>query len=167
MNQNDEFLLSKINELERKIFELEKRVKTLEDEKMTASSIGPNETPSDENKTNTRTERYSFDGEMYKKNRLVLAVVSKYIETHHGITSDELAKAFPAREFKSSYACVMDISLIPEKQIKPVKRYFVDEPITLADGTKVAVCTQWGNNTKLFIDYVRNKYGYVIEPATL
>ncbi len=37
----------------------------------------------------------------------------------------------------------------------------------MADGTKVAVCTQWGGNTKLFIEYAKKKYGFEIEPAAL
>lgn len=167
MNQNDEFLLSKINDLERKLFEVEKRLKTLEDERTAPNRCDAEERKHDEEKPNTRTERYSFDGEIFKKNRLVLAVVKKYVEKNPSITISELVDAFPAHEFKSSYACVMDVNLIPEKQIKPVKRYFVDEPITLADGNKVAVCTQWGSNTRLFINYAKKKYGFVIEPAAL
>ena len=163
MKQNDEFLLSKINELERKLFELGKRVEILESQN---NKLGLGDSVFEESRQNTRIERYFFEGKVYKKSRLVLAVINKYVELHSGITVDELNKAFPAREFKSSYACVMDVDLIPEKQIKPVKRYFVDEPIVLADGTYVAVCTQWGNNTKLFIEYVINKYGFVIEPAS-
>ena len=167
MNQNDEFLLSKINELERKIFELEKKVKALEGESSAANPPYVNCAAPGEDKASTRTERYSFDGEVYKKNRLVLAVVNKYVKDNPGITAEELAEAFPAREFKSSYPCVKVANLVTLKQREPVKRYFVDEPISLADGTEVAVCTQWGPNTKFFIDYVTNKYGYVIEPVTL
>lgn len=163
MNQNDEFLLSKINELERKVFELEKRVKALEGEKNILDIVSPDETGLEEGLQNTRTERYIFDGNVYKKSRLVLAVIKKYVDQHPGITVDELNNAFPSRVFKSSYSCVMDVNLIPQKQIKPVKRYFVDETIQLNDGTNVAVCTQWGYNTKYFIEYVTKKYGFVIE----
>lgn len=162
--ENYEFLLLKINELERKNFELEARIKKLEEKSNTIIKI----TSKDNDnlvETNTRTERYMFNGNIYKKSKLVLAVIKYYIELNSNITLDELSKEFPSYEFKSSYQCVMDINLIPDKQKEPVKRFFIDDPIILRDGTNVAVCTQWGQNINLFIAYVTKKYGFVIEPV--
>ncbi len=167
MTQNYEFWLSKINELERKVFELEKKVNTLKGVREPRRTTRIDDDPHGEHRINTRIERYKFDGEVYKKSRLVLAVIKKYIETHPGITLDELNRAFPQHEFRCPFPCVMNVDNVTGRLLTPVKRYFVDEPITLSDGTNIAVCTQWGLNTRLFIDYVTENYGFEIEPTTL
>lgn len=157
---NYEFLLSRINELELKVFELESKVKELENSKQIEEHIKLNEV-----KPNTRIEKYLFDGKCYKKSRLVLAVINKYVKDNPNISAEELEQAFPSSEFKlSTFKCVIKDENIPAKHRKPVKRYFIDEDeIELKDGTMMAVCTQWGKeNIGLFIEYVE-KYGYVIK----
>jgi hypothetical protein len=158
MNTDYDFLLLKINELERKVFELEMKVNSFE--KANNDSI----TLDEEIKINTRIERYLFNGNVYKKSKLVLAVIKQYVVDHPNINASELIEAFPSKEFKlSTFSCVIELANIPSKHLNPVKRYFVSDDlvITLKDGTKVAVCTQWGTNINLFIDFVK-KYGYEI-----
>jgi hypothetical protein len=158
MNTDYDFLLLKINELERKVFELEMKVNSFE--KTNNDSI----TLDEEKKNNTRIERYLFNGNVYKKSKLVLAVIKQYVVDHPNINASELIEAFPSKEFKlSTFSCVIKLANIPSKHLNPVKRYFVSDDlvITLKDGTKVAVCTQWGTNINLFIDFVK-KYGYEI-----
>ena len=161
MSINYEYLLSKINELERKVFELELKVNKLENSTQTKQP-----TQEEEKKYNTRIERYLFEGNYYKKSRLVLAVINKYVYDHPNITAEELDEAFPSRKFKlSTFSCVKKFENIPANHKDPekVKRYFIDEDtlITLNDGTKMAVCTQWGTNIILFIEHVK-KFGYEI-----
>lgn len=163
MNLNEEFLMSKMNELEMKVFDLEKRVRMLEEminfqSKIQSEQISEN--------TNTRTEKYSFNGKIYKKSRLVLAVITEYVKMHPGISESELEQAFPGSAYKlTTYGCVRNIDKIASNyKDGPVKRYYIDEAIILNDGTKMAVCNQWGGNIQLFIKYVESKYGFKIEP---
>ena len=166
MNLNEEFLLSKINNLEKQLFELEKRVKDIEARNVVFTELVNNETIlAPENKPNTRIERYLFDGKDYKKSKLVLAVIKKYVSDHPDINAEELDAAFPRFEFKlGSFSCVKKFDEIPPNYLHPVKRYFIDEDqlIVLADGTKMAVCTQWGANIAYFIEFVK-RYGYQIK----
>lgn len=164
MNLNEEFLMSKMNELEMKIFDLEKRVRLLEN---MISSQDKTQIQQVAENTNTRIEKYSFDGNIYKKSRLVLAVITEYVKKHPGISESELEQAFPGSAFKlTTYGCVRNVDLIsPNYKDGPVKRYYIDEAIVLNDGTKMAVCNQWGGNIKLFIDYVKSEHGIEIDPV--
>lgn len=165
MSNSEKFLLSKINQLEQKVFELEQRIQRVEGSIKTYTQVSLFESTTGENvKTNTRTEKYLFDGKVYKKSKLVLAVIKKYVENNPNITAEELEREFSSREFNlSTFSCVKEVSSIPEKQLNPVKRYYTDEDsiITLVDGTQMAVCTQWGSNIGLFIEFVK-RYGVEI-----
>ena len=164
MSEIDGFLLSKINELERKVFELEKRLQAVEERKI-VKTVKPVFVVGEEEKVvNTRVERYLFNGESYKKSKLVLAVIKKFVKDHPGITESQLSGAFPSHECKCSYPIVKESTKIPVRHLEPVKRYFTDDEqlIKLADGTIIAVCTQWGQNIQNFIEFVK-KYGYKIE----
>ena len=158
MDKDVEYLLAKISELERRIFNLEKAISTGE-----LSDFVKGRIENKCNECNSRKIHYLFEGKSYKKSRLVLNVVKKFVESNPNISLKDLLKAFPSREFHTPYDCVMNLQELPEKYIKPVKRYFVDDPIILADGTSVVVCTQWGTNTTYFIEYVTQNYGYKIE----
>ena len=105
--------------------------------------------------------RYSLNGHgNYGKGRLVLAVIRSYVETHSGITYDGLMSAFPkqlrgVKNRHTFWGCINlkrdAVSLYAETGRK---RHFLedDEIITLADGTEVAVSSQWGDfNIDIFI----------------
>lgn len=164
MTETEEFLMSKINELEKKVFDLDKRVKSLEHPtKAVPASVQTTE-PALRAPRGKDTTRYILDGVEYKKNRLILATVSKYVKEHAGITAEELDRAFPSYEFKLvTFKCVAKLESIPENYKSPVKRYFIDDPIRLDDGTDVVVCTQWNATmTAMFVEYVNKNYGYNI-----
>ena len=119
--------------------------------------------------------KYTLDGEgAFGKGRLVLAVIRKFVAQHPSVTYDELRKIFPARlkGIKSETAFWGCVNL-KEDAIKLYKdtgkgRYFIgeNETIALADGTEVAVSSQWGSdNIDTFIDEVR-KHGFIIEPLS-
>lgn len=162
MNDKD-YLLLKISDLEKKLFELENRINQIED-----STSGNRKTQYTSFKKDTT--RYEFNGQVYKKSRLVLAVITQYVLEHPEISLKELQDVFPASEFNlGTYSCVKNINDISENQLKPVRRYFVDESevITMYDGTKAAVCTQWSiKNIILFIEHVK-KMGLTIKPYSM
>ena len=161
MKEMNDFLLSKINELEIKVFELEKRLKAVEDKNLEKST---SEVIKEETVVNTKVERYLFNGESYKKNQLVLAVIKKFVQEHPGVTESQLSSAFPAHECKCSYPVVKEEKAIPAKHKGDVPRYFIKSKhlIELDDGTVIAVCNQWGTNIPNFIECAK-KHGYKIE----
>jgi hypothetical protein len=111
--------------------------------------------------------KYMFDGRTYGKSRLVLAVVKKYVEDHHPATFDELEKAFPS-SIQGSLGVVRRIEDVSEKYKGNggVKRYFVDDIISLASGEQVIVCTQFGaHNTERFVEHAVNEFEYSIEKS--
>ncbi len=91
--------------------------------------------------------KYMFLGQIYGKNRLVLAVIKKFIEDNPNISYSELKNIFPNKIQGSQYGVFTNIddanSIINKTQHK---RHFVksNEVITLKDNTIIAVCTQWG-----------------------
>ena len=111
--------------------------------------------------------KYLFDGQTYGKSRLVLAVVTKYVQEHKPRTYDELEEAFPSR-IQGSLGVVRCINDVSDKYkgIGGVKRYFVNENeiIHLPSGEQVIVCTQFGaTNTEQFVEHATNTLGYTIE----
>lgn len=106
--------------------------------------------------------KYRFDGQIYCKSRLVLAVVKQYVADYNPHTFEELRQAFPD-ELEGSFAVVRLVEDVPDKYrgIGGVKRYF-DEIIRLASGERVLVSTQWGANIERFIEQAMFVLGYEI-----
>lgn len=95
--------------------------------------------------SNKDTTKYYFDGKVYGKGRLVLAVVKRYIELNPSTTFAELQRAFPAM-------CQGSIGVVATTEqanyiytVSGRKRHFLDhgDLIQLQDGP-VAVSNQWG-----------------------
>ncbi len=104
--------------------------------------------------------QYEFQGQVYNKRNLVLAVVTQYVQEHPQITLDALKQVFP--DFlHSSFGAVAPIEKALEKG---KKRYFLDERQVLrtGDNQTVAVCNQWGiGNIGPFLD-IATQLGYDI-----
>lgn len=108
------------------------------------------------------TTKYSIDGgEPLKKRRFVLAVVRKYVESHPGITYDELRERFPDRLSNSPlhgvfrpYKTIYD-KLDNQPDLR--KRFFLEEEdlIELYDGTKLTVYNQWGSHFPDFLEVAK------------
>lgn len=89
--------------------------------------------------------QYLFNGNMYGKGRLVLALVKKYVEDNPDVTFAELERVFP-KKLEGSWGVfdtvesAMDIFNRSKR-----KRHFLapDEIVQLQD-EKIVVCTQWG-----------------------
>lgn len=122
------------NEIE----QLKKRVELLENIVLQNQQ----QTKTDSTHTSGRDKtRYMFENKIYAKNRFVLAVVDKYVQENNP-TLDELRKVFD-KSLQGSLSVVETVE--NASKIKDAnKRYFMKNPITLCDGQKVAICTQWG-----------------------
>ena len=89
------------------------------------------------------TTKYMWEGNVYLKNRLVLAIVRDYAKRHPDITRRQLKTIFD-KTLQGSLGVVEDEE--PAKLRSDYdKRFFAkpDEALTLADGN-MYVCTQWG-----------------------
>ncbi len=110
--------------------------------------------------------KYRFNGTVYGKGRLVLAVVSTYVKEHPEVKFEELKSSFPNR-LQGSLGVVEDIAHISDAS-KRNRRYFSnpDEVIHLpAEDRTIVVCSQWGLNTREFIDHATGTFGYQIDEA--
>lgn len=149
-------------DLMNRVIELEKRVAKLEVEReesqkgITAeeSAAEGYEYDSDSKKgasyENVEIQRrdstkYIFNGVLYKKNRLVLAVVQKYVQDRRGnITCDDLKAVFP-KYLQGSLGVVEKKEIACQRGVDYERRYFTapQEVIKLSDG-EMYVCSQWG-----------------------
>ena len=123
---------------ELEIEELKKRVEQLE--KLLLVSSQPQTQRAEQG--NRDKTKYMFEGRVYPKNRLVLAIIKKYAEQNNP-TYEELNNVFN-KSLQGSLNVVepFDTAL---KISDASKRYFMkEEDILNVQNTKVVVCTQWG-----------------------
>lgn len=87
--------------------------------------------------------RYMFNGNVYLKNRLVLAVVKDYVAKNKGIACSQLKTVFD-KSLQGSIGVVESESVARQRKDYNV-RFFAkdDEILRLIDGNMV-VCSQWG-----------------------
>lgn len=110
------------------------------------------------------TTKYLFDGVVYPKNKLVLAVVKDYCSKHSDITSTQLLSKFD-KSLQGSLG-VLEIKEIAQRRIDYTKRFFTNEEdiIKTADNVVFYVCSQWGIiNLPRFLTYVTENLGYQIK----
>ncbi len=84
------------------------------------------------------TSEYWFNGATYNKRRLILAVVKYVVNESRCKEYKDLAKIFSGKILNRAIKKVEDISE------KSKRNYFMDDIIKMADGTNVAVCSDWG-----------------------
>ncbi len=108
--------------------------------------------------------KYEFDGNVLSKNRLVLAVINRHVESNPGITYSELEKVFP-KQLQGGWGCFTTIEDAQDVYDRTgYKRYFLkpEELIDIKD-SKIAVCNQWGlSRIKRFLKRAR-ELGYEIK----
>ena len=122
---------------EQEILNLKKRVEQLE--KLIIDTKPKKSEPSASNRDKTK---YMFQGKVYAKNRLVLAVIKNYVQQFNP-TFDELAKLFD-KSLQGSLG-VIELYSNAIKISDASKRFFLkDEDVIDLKDAKVAVCTQWG-----------------------
>jgi hypothetical protein len=85
--------------------------------------------------------KYMFEGKVFAKNQLVLAVVKAYLKNYPNTSYKDLTNAFS----KSLQGSLGVVALYDEVKHKPdaKKRYYINDILNLTD-TKAVVCTQWG-----------------------
>lgn len=108
------------------------------------------------------TTRYLFESNVYLKNRLVLAVVQKYVKEHHTISRAELKQVF-SKSLQGSMGVVENVEIASQRKDYDV-RFFTkeNEIIRLYDGN-MYVCNQWGVlNIPNFLK-AAEQLGYTIE----
>lgn len=112
--------------------------------------------------------KYSLNGGVPTwKNRTVLNTVCKLLKELPNATFRDICEFFP-KSLQGSYGVVATISDIEErcKQNKSEnRRWFLDpsDILTLADGTKFTVTTEWGDNFENFRKHVIREFGWTIE----
>lgn len=128
MNYEEEIL-----NLKKRIAELEKLVVG---EKL---NIEPLQKPQMQNRDKTK---YMFEGKVYAKNRLVLAIIRDYVSRHNP-TFAELCSVFD-KSLQGSLGVVKRYGEAQEIS-DAAKRFFMkdEDVVDLVDG-KAVVCTQWG-----------------------
>ena len=108
------------------------------------------------------TTRFIFEGNVYLKNRLVLAVVKAYVRDHPNVSRNELKSLFS----KSLQGSIGTVELAEIAQLRPdytVRFFTKDEEILHLDDGDMYVCTQWGFlNIPNFIKRA-TQFGYNIE----
>ncbi len=139
-------------EVEQEIIELKKRIEKLE-------SIVLGKVQCEEKPARDKT-RFLFDNKVLAKNRLVLAVIKKYVKENNP-DFEKLQQVFD----KSLQGSLNVIETVENaSRIKDAtKRYFMKDEIELKDGKKVVVCTQWGIFNIVKFEKIAESLGYMIQ----
>lgn len=134
----NELILDMLN----RIVKLEKEVELLKKEK-TPSEMISKETFMEERPQQRDKTRYMFNGNVYLKNKLVLAVIKDYVSKNEAITCNELKTVFD-KSLQGSIGVVEYESIAKQRKDYQV-RFFEkeDEILRLVDGN-ILVCSQWG-----------------------
>lgn len=144
-----------------RIVKLEKEVELLKKEKNSSELIAK-ETVVEERPVQRDKTRYMFNGNVYLKNKLVLAVIKDYVAKNQTTTCDELKMVFD-KSLQGSIGTVEYENIAKQRKDYQV-RFFVkdDEILQLLDGN-MFVCSQWGVlNISNFIKRAE-QLGYIIE----
>ena len=152
-----ELILDMLN----RIVKLEKEVELLKKEKTPSEEI-PKETFIEERPAQRDKTRYMFNGNVYLKNKLVLAIVKDYVSKNQAITCNELKMVFD-KSLQGSIG-VVEYEHIAKQRKDYHVRFFEkeDEILRLVDGNMM-VCSQWGVlNISNFIKRAE-QLGYKIE----
>ena len=152
-----ELILDMLN----RIVKLEKEVELLKKEKSKGEEI-PKETFVEERPVQRDKTRYMFNGNVYLKNKLVLAVVKDYISKNQAVTCGELKTIFD-KSLQGSIGVVEHEFVAKQRKDYQVRFFEKEEEILrLIDGNML-VCSQWGIlNISKFIKRAE-QLGYKIE----
>ena len=153
----NELILDMLN----RIVKLEKEVELLK-KGITPSKEIPQETFIEERPAQRDKTRYMFNGNVYLKNKLVLAVIKDYVSKNQTITCNELKTVFD-KSLQGSIG-VVEYEIIAKQRKDYQVRFFEkeDEILRLVDGNML-VCSQWGIlNISNFIKRAE-QFGYKIE----
>lgn len=133
-------MLSRIKQLESDVAELKKKSGSSEKTQEYGQAV---QSAQVEHTGKRDTTRYLFEGTVYPKNRLVLAVVKAYVRDNGKICRNELKQAFE-KSLQGSIGVVENAEIASNRGDYAV-RFFTNvyDVIRLRDGN-MFVCTQWG-----------------------
>lgn len=118
-----------------------------------------------EKKSKRDNTQYKFNNGIFRKNRLVLAFVSKFVEDNQTLIFSELKQIF-SDNLQGSTGVINEVEHVNEKyKNDDNKRHFMreNEILTSSDNIKFVVSTQWGiGNINNIINLAREK-GYEVE----
>jgi len=98
--------------------------------------------PTNNGRDNTK---YMLDGVRYGKNRLVLAIVKKYVVSYPDITAEELMLTFD-KSLQGSFGVVRTVQDVVHSYADSKRRFFLRPNEVIDTSTEqCAVCTQWGS----------------------
>ncbi|MBE5739182.1 MAG: hypothetical protein E7354_05600 [Clostridiales bacterium] len=124
---------------ELEILNLKKRIEELERIVLKTTVKEPTKVSEQTNRDKTK---YMFEGKVYPKNRLVLAIIKRYV-LENDTDYEKLSSVFD-KSLQGSLG-VVELYDNAIKISDAPKRYFMkDEDILILNNTKVVVCTQWG-----------------------
>lgn len=131
-------MLARIKQLESEVEKLKKKYDAVDKFSAENGQAFPSEIAGKRD-----TTRYMFEGAVYPKNRLVLAVVKAYVRDYFHLNKKDLKEAFE-KSLQGSIGVVEDVE-IARKRSDYTVRFFTNEKdvIHLIDGD-MYVCTQWG-----------------------
>ncbi|MBO5091285.1 MAG: hypothetical protein J6C61_02250 [Clostridia bacterium] len=154
-----ELILDMLN----RIVKLEKEIESLKSMNAKNASAFDEIAAFDEAKPQQRDKtRYMFNGNIYLKNKLVLAVVKDYISKNQTVTCGELKTIFD-KSLQGSIGVVEHEFVAKQRKDYQVRFFEKEEEILrLIDGNML-VCSQWGIlNISNFIKRAE-QLGYKIE----
>jgi uncharacterized protein YlzI (FlbEa/FlbD family) len=114
------------------------------------------------NKNIKDNTQYKFNEKFYGKGRLVLAIINDFIKNNQKYSYAEIESIF-YKEIQGSVGVVGKYEDIIEKYKNTEhKRHFLDDVISLNNGDKIVVSTEWGkDNISNFIKKAK-ELGYII-----
>lgn len=114
------------------------------------------------NDTGRDRTRYLFNGNVYLKNRLVLAIVTDYVQNHPNIMLDELKQVF-SKTLQGSIGVVESVNIAKTRNDYTVRFFTKEDDVLHLIDCDAYVCTQWGIlNIPNFVARAR-QLGYYIE----
>ena len=153
-----ELILDMLN----RIIKLEKEIDMLKGQVNRKETVDDSTNVLEEKSQQRDKTRYMFGGNIYLKNRLVLAIVKDYVSKKPAITCRELKTVFD-KSLQGSIG-VVEYEFIAKQRKDYQVRFFgkEDEIVRLSDGNML-VCSQWGIlNISNFIKRAE-QLGYQIE----
>jgi len=149
-------------EYEKVILDLLNRIVTLEEKMADLESITNSQLDAGASPNKKDTTKYQFEGRMFGKSRLVLAIVQSYLRKNPNINVSDLDSAFD-KSLQGSLGVVRELEEVRRNVSDYSKRFFTkpEEILTLQDGHCV-VCNQWRiDNIENFLTRA-NQLGFTI-----
>ncbi len=107
----------------------------------------------DKSESNRDLTQYEFNGKLYGKGRLVLAIVKEHVARHPKISHKRLRNAFPEELANNKIFTTLAKAKDVSTRTKHSRNFIKDEDvIELMDGLKIAVSTEWSiDNIQRFL----------------